>query len=309
MPSRRTPSSTRPLPSPPLLLLLLGLLGLAASTGVLAAQDVRGQIQPNNELPDLSFLGANTRVFLRHIPLPDVPAPAPAAATPAAPAVEGGAPATEAAAAPSQAEQIAKKARVYVKQGETPVDRTTLVKSDGSFIFHSVATGSYTLEVVSRTNDFAKFRVDVPDESTRLSPRIRVFTPGTSLSSLLLLPSSSLLLHPLILHSTRRFDFFTTPQPFNLSSMLGIGTPMLLLAGVGIALVLFLPKLSAMLDPDTQREVAESQKAMERRMKAVQTGDLNSLLYKDDEYDRRTQAEAQKHQQRARVVDGPKKRK
>ncbi|KAN0065950.1 hypothetical protein ACQY0O_001084 [Thecaphora frezii] len=306
--------------------LLLALLLSIAALPTMAVQDLRGQIQPNKELTDLVFLGNTVRVYLRHIPLPPMPDaadPSPhveeATATDDATATNDDASPAKGTAAPaqpprrptsaaSQAQQIADKARTYVKEGEEPVDRMTWVKGDGSFIFHSVATGSYTLEIVGRTNEFPKYRVDVPDESTRLSPRIRVITPGTSLSSLLLLPSSSLLLHPLIVRSTRRLDFFTSTPPFSISSMLGVGTPMLLLGALALALVFITPKLSAMLDPETQKEMAQNSADMQRRVEALQRGDINSLIHKKEAYESGTQQEAQRHQERAQANEGVKKR-
>ena len=188
-------------------------------------------------------------------------------------------------------------------------DRSVWIARDGSFIIKDVQSGAYTLEIVSRTNDFNKYRVDIPDNEEgkpKLGPQIRIHTPGTSLSSTL---KSNLLFHPLILHSTQRLDFFIEPAPFNISSMLGMGSPMLLLGVAALFLVFIMPKISASLDPETQREMAENQQRMQRRMAAVQSGDIQSLLFNDDYVKQGQEREKQATAARVRANVGPERRK
>lgn len=106
-------------------------------------------------------------------------------------------------------------------------------------------------------------------------------TRGTSLISI---KSSNLILHPLILHAVKRKDFYTEAAPLTLSSLIGMGGgPMMILGLVAMGLVFALPKITAALDPDAQRELAESRAKMQKRMAAFQSGDVSALLQQKDE--------------------------
>lgn len=111
-----------------------------------AAQDFRGQIQPNAELPQLINLGPNTKVVLHAVPAP---------------------PSASAGSVQQSLSQL----------GQTR-DRTTWVAVDGSFIIKDVEEGAYTLEILSRTHTFNTYRVDIGPSSDKASaPQIRLFTP------------------------------------------------------------------------------------------------------------------------------------
>lgn len=113
---------------------------------VSAAQDFRGQIQPNAELAHLINLGPNTKVVLQAVPAP---------------------PSSSAVDAHQNLAQL----------GQTR-DRVTWVGGDGSFIFKDVAEGVYTLEILSRTHTFNTYRVDIGSSSDKASaPQIRLFVP------------------------------------------------------------------------------------------------------------------------------------
>lgn len=57
-----------------------------------------------------------------------------------------------------------------------------------------------------------------------------------------------------------------------------MGGPMMILAVVGMGMVFLLPKLTASLDPEAQQELADSQRRMQKRLAAVQSGDVSSLI-------------------------------
>lgn len=110
-----------------------------------AAQDFRGQIQPNSELAHLINLGPNTKVVLQAVPAPP----------------------SSSASAQQNLAQLGQNR-----------DRATWVGGDGSFIFKDVEEGAYTLEILSRTHTFNTYRVDIGSSSDKASaPQIRLFTP------------------------------------------------------------------------------------------------------------------------------------
>ncbi|GAC99137.1 hypothetical protein PHSY_006736 [Pseudozyma hubeiensis SY62] len=251
-----------------MLSLLLVALTTLLSTA-LAGQDFRGQIQPNAELGHLLNLGPNTRVLLHAIP-PESPNVA----------------ADDAGSASTDNKESSDLATFGQRR-----DRSTLVAVDGSFIFRDLAQGAYTLEIVSRTHSFEQYRIDILDPALGKAPQIRIFTPGTSLVSIL---SANPIFHPLILHSTKRIDYFTEAAPLTIGSLIGMGGPMMILGLVGMGMVFLMPKLTATLDPDAQKELAESQKRIQKRFAAVQSGDVSSLLSNDDQ--------AKKNQERGKAA-------
>ncbi|EST06926.1 protein of unknown function DUF2012 [Kalmanozyma brasiliensis GHG001] len=235
---------------------------VALTSTAIADQDFRGQIQPNEELAQLMNLGPNTRVLLHAIP-----------------------PESAATTTDSRDKVVADSIATETKQSldlsafGQHRDRSTLVAIDGSFIFRDLQQGAYTLELVSRTHSFQKYRIDILDPALGKAPQIRIFTPGTSLVSI---RSSNLIFHPLILHAVKRVDYYTEAAPLTISSLLGMGGPMMLLPLAAMGMIFILPKLTASLDPEAQKELAESQKRMQKRMAAVQSGDMSGLLSGDE---------------------------
>ncbi|SJX63883.1 uncharacterized protein SRS1_14587 [Sporisorium reilianum f. sp. reilianum] len=257
------------------LVLLVVALSTLMSTAW-AGQDLRGQIQPNAELGHLLNLGPNTRVLLHAIP-PE--------------------------ASNSTSESGAKAASQLASFGQQR-DRSTLVAVDGSFIFRDLEQGAYTLEIVSRTHTFERYRIDILDPQLGKAPQIRIFTPGTSLVSIL---SSNLIFHPLILHAVKRIDYYTEAAPLTIGSLIGMGGPMMILGLVGMGMVFLMPKLTATLDPEAQKELADSQKRMQKRLAAVQSGDVSSLLYNDDHVNKGQEREKAANHARAQRNTGPSK--
>lgn len=144
------------------LLLLLALVACVSTAW--AGQDFRGQIQPNAELGHILNLGPNTRVVLRAIP------PQHSSSTDNVVSTESRVP-NEATASADSTESIDLAA--FGQQR----DRSTLIGYDGSFIFRDLEQGAYTLQVVSRTHAFERYRVDVLDPKLGKAPQIRIFTP------------------------------------------------------------------------------------------------------------------------------------
>ncbi|KAJ1033804.1 hypothetical protein NDA16_000014 [Ustilago loliicola] len=259
-------------------------LGSLVST-VFAGQDFRGQIQPNAELVHLLNLGPNTRVLLHAIP------PQQTASVDEQSGV---------VTAPASSTNASLDLAAFGQRH----DRSTLVAVDGSFIFRNLVQGAYTLEIVSRTHAFEKYRIDILDPSLSKAPQIRVYTPGTSLSSIL---NNNLVFHPLILHATKQIDYYTEAAPLTISSLIGMGGPMMILAVVGMGMVFLLPKLTASLDPEAQQELADSQRRMQKRLAAVQSGDVSSLIYNEKSVKEGQEREQAANEGRAKRNTGPSK--
>ncbi|KAJ1022851.1 hypothetical protein NDA13_004901 [Ustilago tritici] len=238
----------------PLTFALVALVSLVSTA--FAGQDFRGQIQPNAALIHLLNLGPNTRVLLHAIPPQQTATAGEQSGFVTAPA--------------TSSNNFLDLAAFGLQH-----DRSTLVAVDGSFIFRNLDQGAYTLEIVSRTHAFEKYRIDILDPSLGKAPQIRVFTPGTSLTSIL---SNNLVFHPLILYATKQIDYYTEAAPLTISSLIGMGGPMMILAVVSMGMVFLLPKLTASLDPEAQQELADSQRRMQKRLAAVQSGDVSSLM-------------------------------
>lgn len=142
--------------------ILMALAALISSAW--AGQDFRGQIQPNAELGHVLNLGPNTRVLLQAIP------PQPSVISPETAATEEEK-STIDVTAPSSNRSL--DLAVFGQQ----LDRSTLVAVDGSFIFRDLDQGAYTLQIISRTHTFEKFRIDILDPQLGKAPQIRIFTP------------------------------------------------------------------------------------------------------------------------------------
>ncbi|SNX85363.1 uncharacterized protein MEPE_04072 [Melanopsichium pennsylvanicum] len=258
---------------------------------VWAGQDFRGQIQSNAELGHLVNLGPNTRVLVNAIP------PQPATVIPGA--AQNQAPITaidDFGAVSNHSIDLAAFGQQH--------DRSTLVAVDGSFIFRDLEQGAYTLQVVSRTHTFEKYRIDILDPQLGKAPQIRIFTPGTSLLSIL---SNNLVFHPLILHAVKQIDYYTEAAPLTISSLIGMGGPMLILGLVAMGMVFIMPKLTASLDSESQKELADSQARMQKRLTAVQSGDVASLFYSEDHIKKGQEKEKAANKARAQRNTGSSK--
>lgn len=82
---------------------------------------------------------------------------------------------------------------------------------------------------------------------------------------------------------------------------------MMILGLVAMGLVFIMPKITASLDPESQKELADSQARMQKRLAAVQSGDVSSLLYKDDHVKKGQEREKAANQARAQRNVGPSK--
>ena len=148
-----------------------GFMALAALatlvSAVLAGQDLRGQIQPSAELSYVMNLGPNTRVLLRAIPTDS------SNFTDAAPLSND----DQLANAAPDSGSAASRPAIELAQFGQQRDRSTLVAVDGSFIFRDLEQGAYTLQVVSRTHSFNRYRIDILSPELGKAPQIRIFTP------------------------------------------------------------------------------------------------------------------------------------
>lgn len=86
-----------------------------------------------------------------------------------------------------------------------------------------------------------------------------------------------------------------------------MGGPMMILGLVAMGMVFIMPKITATLDPEAQKEIAESQARMQKRLAAVQSGDVQSLLYNEDHVKKGVEREKIANQARAQSNVGPSK--
>lgn len=82
---------------------------------------------------------------------------------------------------------------------------------------------------------------------------------------------------------------------------------MMILAVVGMGMVFLLPKLTATLDPEAQQELADTQRRMQKRFAAVQSGDVSSLIYNEDALKKGQEREQVANEGRAKRNTGPSK--
>ena len=120
---------------------------------------------------------------------------------------------------------------------------SAIPRIDGSFVFHSVAAGSYLLEVQDTLNVWPTVRLDVQGSGKRRASlsHNRQPLPFT-------LPLEMLQAKP---------TFFEKREGFKVSGMLM--NPMVIMMGVTMLLMVVFPKMMANMDPEQLKEVQQMQ--------------------------------------------------
>ncbi|KIM32649.1 hypothetical protein M408DRAFT_184612 [Serendipita vermifera MAFF 305830] len=145
--------------------------------------------------------------------------------------------------------------------------RSGAVTRNGHFHIPHVEPGTYILQVLAPQYHFEPLRIDVLESSDL--PEVRSYTPGTPLDP----PSMFTLPYPLTLQARRKLDFFVPEASFNILGMLQ--NPMMLMMGVTALAVLGLPYMLKNLDPETMKDINESQQMMAKMQNNL---DLSSGL-------------------------------
>ncbi|GAA5841867.1 hypothetical protein JCM3766R1_005594 [Sporobolomyces carnicolor] len=162
--------------------------------------------------------------------------------------------------------------------------------------------GDYVLRIESTTYEFQSYLVRLSHDST---------VEGVALfdeQRLTLVPGTWLPL-PLVIHPSRTFPLVDDPGPAS-SSLVSIVTrnPVVWLLGGALALMLAVPKLIENLDPETLKEVRQSQQEMHHNMASLQSFDsskLSKFLAGGGSHDREGEGEEEPGPRRRRQDEIP----
>ncbi|KAI8370434.1 uncharacterized protein BYT42DRAFT_582392 [Radiomyces spectabilis] len=126
---------------------------------------------------------------------------------------------------------------------------SAFLRRDGQFSLDHVAPGSYLLEVQNIDYVFPRLRVDVSDDNSIKAAftGIGVGWDNTGYS----------VNHPFDLKAKSKAEYFMERQAFNVLGM--FKNPMFLMLGVSGVIMFAMPKLMANMDPETMKEMAQSQ--------------------------------------------------
>uniref|UniRef100_H2ZH01 Endoplasmic reticulum membrane protein complex subunit 7 n=1 Tax=Ciona savignyi TaxID=51511 RepID=H2ZH01_CIOSA len=122
------------------------------------------------------------------------------------------------------------------------------MKSDGSFSFHNVETGSYVIEVLSPSYMFEPVRVDISSKGKVRARKLNNLKPS----------SVTLVKYPLDLKPLGLMKYFQQREKFSILDMLK--NPMVLMMVLPMLMLVVLPKLMNTSDPEFQKEMEESMK-------------------------------------------------
>jgi len=125
---------------------------------------------------------------------------------------------------------------------------TAIPRQDGSFVFLTVAPGSYLLEVHDVHNVWPMVRVDV---SAKSSGKIRAMLTHTKDPLALPITLEPVLVKP---------QWFEVRPPFQWTSMLM--NPMVMMMGVTLLIMFAMPKMMANMDPEQLEEMKQMQGSM-----------------------------------------------
>ncbi|GAA5981374.1 hypothetical protein JCM5350_004384 [Sporobolomyces pararoseus] len=129
--------------------------------------------------------------------------------------------------------------------------------------------GNYVLRIESRKYEFQSYFIKVNEDE-------RVEVGLFDEKSLKMLPGTWLPL-PLIIHPLRLYPLKNpSPQSLSLFQILQ-QNPLIWLLALGLIFMLAIPKLMENLDPETLKEVRESQKEMHQNMASLQSFDSSKI--------------------------------
>ncbi|VDP09852.1 unnamed protein product [Soboliphyme baturini] len=132
--------------------------------------------------------------------------------------------------------------RVLVNYGQL----VAFVRQNGSFTVRNVPSGSYVVEVASTEYMFDQFRVDITSKGKIRARRVDYLQP--SLVSIVPYPLKFVPLHPM--------KYFRSREQWRITDFLF--SPMVLMMIMSLVIILLLPKLANVSDPDIQREMQQS---------------------------------------------------
>jgi hypothetical protein len=121
-----------------------------------------------------------------------------------------------------------------------------LTRGDGSFVFHSIAPGIYSLDVLSVTHHFPQIKLDV---ASREGGRIRALQydyPGA--------PKRSVK-HPLTVSPLQPHVFFEKRESVGLHTI--YRNPMFMMMALPLFMMFVLPKMMSGMDPEEMKKAQE----------------------------------------------------
>ncbi|GAA6062074.1 hypothetical protein JCM10212_003572 [Sporobolomyces blumeae] len=135
-----------------------------------------------------------------------------------------------------------------------------------SFTFSDVPRGEYRLKVESRNFDATSYFVKVSSSSSAELPSVEPEVALWDDKALEMIPGTWVP-HPIMIHPTKAHPLLDdVPRPQTSLVSLLKSNPLVWLLAILVVLVVAMPKLINTLDPETLREVQESQKEMHKNM-------------------------------------------
>ncbi|CBJ29550.1 conserved unknown protein [Ectocarpus siliculosus] len=127
---------------------------------------------------------------------------------------------------------------------------SSLTARDGSFAFRDVAAGVYLLEVLSPNFHFSAMKIKVDDMTGIIA--IEYKYPGAPRKEAI---------HPLLLTAHTKWNHFEKREGMKVGGM--FKSPMTIIMVLSMAMMFFLPKMMANLDPEQLEEIKDQQKAVQ----------------------------------------------
>ncbi|CAN0199767.1 unnamed protein product [Ectocarpus sp. 6 AP-2014] len=127
---------------------------------------------------------------------------------------------------------------------------SSLTARDGSFAFRDVAAGVYLLEVLSPNFHFSAMKIKVDDMTGIIA--IEYKYPGAPRKEAI---------HPLLLTAHTKWNHFEKREGMKVGGM--FKSPMTIIMVLSMAMMVFLPKMMANLDPEQLEEIKDQQKAVQ----------------------------------------------
>jgi len=154
------------------------------------------------------------------------------------------------------------------------------IRADGQFKIRNVQAGSYLLSVLDREYSFPSLSITVlPNADSDNSPQsvqVRPHTIGRIPGDPATIP---LLSYPLQIKPVTKLDYYDVKKAFSVTGLI-MQNKMILFMVIGIGFAVGMPKLLALVDPETLKEVQANQAEMHRNLGSVQNMDVAGSLSK-----------------------------
>ncbi|KFD50862.1 hypothetical protein M514_08300 [Trichuris suis] len=137
-----------------------------------------------------------------------------------------------------------------------------LIRSDGKFVVHCVAPGSYVVEVANANAIFEAFRVDLTSKGKIRARRLNYVQPSMVVAAS----------YPLIFVVKSQARYFRQRERWRITDFLL--SPMVLMMLLFLFVMIVFPKLANLSDPEVQREIQQQQQAKSR----YEVPDLSDLM-------------------------------